>query len=147
MSGYQDDGTSINALRQEDSLPKEPTTDNTFEDNPDPGEEARQIEEVANLTEELLEMRYSAPRRILPPAAACDRRGGAKMPGEIPHPCSAVTAVGYPRKAGHCITSNTYRHAGFALPRLRQSIDVGENGFKQVWKLVTEKPSCWCRAI
>ena len=65
MSGYQDDGTSINALRQEESLPKEPTTDNTFEDNPDPEEEARQIEEVANLTEELLEMRYSAPRRIL----------------------------------------------------------------------------------
>ena len=28
MSGRQDDGTSINALRQEESLPKEPTTDN-----------------------------------------------------------------------------------------------------------------------
>jgi hypothetical protein len=65
MPGHQDDGTSVTALRQEESMPNETTTANPFENNPDPEEETRQIEEVANLTEELLEMRYSAPRPIL----------------------------------------------------------------------------------
>lgn len=46
-------------------MPNEQTTANPFESNPDPEEETRQIEEVANLTEELLDMRYSAPRPIL----------------------------------------------------------------------------------
>ena len=46
-------------------MPNEPTTGNPFENNPDPEEESRQIEEVASLTEELLKMRYSAPRPIL----------------------------------------------------------------------------------
>ncbi len=46
-------------------MPNESTTANPFENNPDPEEETRQIEEVANLTEELLDMRYSPPRPIL----------------------------------------------------------------------------------
>ncbi len=46
-------------------MPNEPTTANPFENNPDPEEETRQIEDVADLTEELLEMRYSPPRRTL----------------------------------------------------------------------------------
>ena len=46
-------------------MPNEPTTANPFENNPDPEEETRQIEEVATLTEELLEMRYSPSHRIL----------------------------------------------------------------------------------
>ncbi|MCH8997210.1 MAG: catalase family protein [Proteobacteria bacterium] len=46
-------------------MSNEPTTANPFENNPDPEEETRQIEKVANLTEELLEMRYPAPRPIL----------------------------------------------------------------------------------
>ncbi len=46
-------------------MPNEPTTANPFENNPDPEEETRQIEEVATLTEELLEMRYCPSHRIL----------------------------------------------------------------------------------
>lgn len=46
-------------------MSNEPTADNPFEDIPDPREEARRIDEVADLTEELLDMRYSPSRRIL----------------------------------------------------------------------------------
>lgn len=46
-------------------MPNDKTASNPFENNPDPEGETRQIEEVADLTEELLEMRYSAPQPIL----------------------------------------------------------------------------------
>ncbi len=39
--------------------------DNPFEDNPSPPEEAGQIDEIADLTAQLLDMRYPAPARIL----------------------------------------------------------------------------------
>lgn len=43
----------------------QPAAANPFENNPDPEEENRQIEEVASLTEELLEMRYANSPPIL----------------------------------------------------------------------------------
>ena len=46
-------------------MANEPTAANPFENNPDPGKEDRQIEEIAVLTEELLDTRYPPPQPIL----------------------------------------------------------------------------------
>jgi len=58
-----------------------------------------------------------------------------------------MPTLGYPRKAGHLMTSTSWRHGLMAFSRPGQGIDFREHCFKKVRKLPPEKPRCGRRTL